>query len=336
MLNIHKLLFFNTMMIGTLIAISSLSWFTTWIGLEINLLSLMPLMKNFKNKYAPEATIKYFIVQAMASALLLFSILIFSNNEDLKYDFSSTASIMVNSALLLKMGAAPFHFWFPEVMSGMNWEMAFILMTWQKIAPMILITYTMKTPIFLSIIIILSSMISGLQGLNQTCLRKILAYSSINHVSWMLSALLNSSSMWFMYFIIYSMINLNIIIIFSNYKIFFIKQLSNLFSYNKKIKFFFMLNFLSLGGLPPFLGFLPKWLTVNHLVENKFFTMTFLLIIFTLISLYMYLRLTFSTFTLNSEESLVKPFMKLNYMYMYINLVSLLGLILCSTIIYFY
>nr|WCZ71279.1 NADH dehydrogenase subunit 2 [Hylobitelus xiaoi] len=329
MKNLYKLMYFNTMLMGTLISISTLTWFTTWIGLEINLLSLMPLMKHFKNKYSSEATIKYFITQAMASSILLFSIIIFTNMKNFSMEMTTIASLLVNTSLLFKMGAAPLHFWFPEVMSGLNWEMAFIMMTWQKIAPMILLTYTNYIPMFLSIVIIISSMVSGIQGMNYICLRKILAYSSINHVSWMISALLNSTSIWFYYFIIYCMINFNIIIIFYQYNIFFMNQMNNLFSFNKSIKFFFMLNFLSLGGLPPFLGFFPKWLTINHMVMNNFYTLAILLIIFTLISLFIYLRITFSTFTLNSEESITLTYKKTSYFLFFSNTLSLAGLILC-------
>nr|YP_009906686.1 NADH dehydrogenase subunit 2 [Elaeidobius kamerunicus]QLI52329.1 NADH dehydrogenase subunit 2 [Elaeidobius kamerunicus] len=322
------MLFFNTMILGTLISISSMSWLTAWIGLEINLLSLMPLMKSHNNSNSAEAAMKYFIIQAMASAMLLFSVIIFTNSKTNSIEVSTISSILISSAILLKLGAAPFHFWFPEVMSGMDWKMAYILMTWQKIAPMILLTYTTMVPMFLSVIIIFSSMISGLQGLNQTCLRKILAYSSINHVSWMISALLVSTTTWMYYFITYCIINLNIILIFKKFNIFFISQLSKLFNFNKKLKFFFMLNFLSLGGLPPFLGFFPKWLTVNQMIFNKFYTLMMMLIIFTLIILYMYMRLTFSSFTMNTEESLTKMFKINSFIQFFINFSSLMSLII--------
>nr|QZI85929.1 NADH dehydrogenase subunit 2 [Aclees taiwanensis] len=330
MKKLYKLMFYSTMITSTIISISALSWFTAWIGLEINLLSIMPLMKQLKNTFSSESTIKYFIIQAMASSLLLFSIIIFTNSKEYSIELTMSISMLMNSALLLKMGAAPFHFWFPEVISGLNWEMAYILMTWQKIAPMILLSYSTYMPSFLAIIIILSSLISGIQGINQTCIRKILAYSSINHVSWMISALLNSMTIWLYYFLIYSIINTNIIIILSKYNIFFTSQLSKLFSFNKKLKFLFMLNFLSLGGLPPFLGFFPKWLVINFMVMNNLYSIAIILIIFTLLLLYMYIRVTFSSFSINSEESLIKNFNKISFIHFMTNLISLMGLIICT------
>jgi len=319
-----------TLIAGTLIAISASSWLSTWIGLEINLLSLIPLIKSHNNKYSAESTIKYFITQTIASTIFLFSviILIYFHNIQLKIP----GSILITTALLIKLGAAPFHFWLPEVIRGLNWEIIYIILTWQKIAPIILLSYTSYIPIFLSIIIILSSLIRGLQGLNQTCLRKIIAYSSINHVGWMLSRIFTSLRIWFLYFFIYCIINLNILLIFNKYNLFYFTQLTKIFSFNKKLKLIFILNFLSLGGLPPFLGFLPKWIIINFLTNNNFYTLATIITITTLISLYFYLRLTFSRFSLNTQESLIKTFYKLHYFYFYLNTLTLIGLILCSLV----
>nr|YP_009158927.1 NADH dehydrogenase subunit 2 [Aegorhinus superciliosus]AHG32661.1 NADH dehydrogenase subunit 2 [Aegorhinus superciliosus] len=330
MLNNYKILFISSLAMGTMITISAYSWLIAWIGLEINLLSFIPLMKKYKNMFPAETTLKYFIVQTMASSFLLLTLIMCLNSKNPLENFNTTQAIMISSALLMKMGAAPFHFWLPEVMSGLKWTNIFILSTWQKIAPMILISYQIKTYIlFFSIIIILSSMISSFQGMNQIDLRKIMAYSSINHISWMLSSLLNSINIWMYYFLIYCFINLNIMLIFKN-MMFFINQLINLFTFNKNMKFFMYLNFLSLGGLPPFLGFFPKWLTISNMVENNHYFLSSMLIIFSLISLYFYTRITLSSFTINLEESLIISLNKINYFHLMTNTFSLLGLILCS------
>nr|ATP75092.1 NADH dehydrogenase subunit 2 [Sitona callosus] len=333
MVKMYKMIFINSMIAGTMITISSFSWISAWIGLEINLLSIMPLLKNKKNAYPAESALKYFITQAMASSLLLFSVILSMNLNNIMIikEFNMATMIIMSSALLLKMGAAPFHFWFPEMISGLNWSNTMIMLTWQKIAPMMLISYLVKTyTMFFSMIVISSSIISGLQGLNQICICKILAYSSINHVSWMISSLFNSVYIWLFYFLTYSLINLNIILIFKKFNVFYMKQLINILNYKKKVKFLFMMNFLSLGGLPPFLGFLPKWLTINNLIENNHFTLTISLIMFTLISLYFYLRIVFSTFTINSEESLFHVFNKISYLHFMCNSLALFGLVMCS------
>nr|YP_006576056.1 NADH dehydrogenase subunit 2 [Naupactus xanthographus]ACZ58583.1 NADH dehydrogenase subunit 2 [Naupactus xanthographus] len=334
MVKLYKIMFFISMISGTFIAISSYSWFSSWIGLEINLLSFIVLLKNNKNKFPSEAALKYFIAQAMGSSMFLFSITMFlSSKNSLSSELSMIELIFMSTALLLKMGAAPFHFWYPEVMSGLNWSNALILLTTQKIAPLFLLSYNIKLyTLFFSSIIILSSIIGGLQGLNQMCMRKIMAYSSMNHMSWLIASIMNSTSISIIYFSIYSIISMSIILMLNKYNIFYINQISNIFNQNKKIKFIFMMNFLSLGGLPPFLGFLPKWLTINCMIENNHFTLAILLIIFSLISLYIYLRLTISTFTLYSSESLVSSFNKINLIQSIFSFISLFSLIFCSLI----
>nr|ARH55080.1 NADH dehydrogenase subunit 2 [Mecinus janthinus] len=329
----YKTVFFIIMMMGTLISISSMSWLMIWMGLEINLLSLMPLMKNLKNKLSSESTIKYFIVQTMASSLFLFSMILFTNYKTLNIQMNEMSSLMLNSTLIMKMGAAPFHFWLPEVISGLSWDMCFIILTWQKIAPMVILMYSTLTSTYLSSIIILSVLISGIQGMNQTCFRKLLAFSSINHMSWMLSAMMSSMTIWMYYLIIYFILNFNIMFMLNKYNVFYMPQLTKLMSHNKNIKCLYMMNFLSLGGLPPFMGFLPKWLTINFLINNNFYLLSIILVIFTLMPLFIYIRITMTTFLMNQSESLMNMETQLKFMYMLILIISLNSLFLYTTMI---
>nr|YP_010140013.1 NADH dehydrogenase subunit 2 [Aulacochilus grouvellei]QQK56312.1 NADH dehydrogenase subunit 2 [Aulacochilus grouvellei] len=304
MTKFNKLVFMNSLILGTLMALSSYSWLSMWMGLEINLLSIIPLMMNPKNVFPSESAMKYFITQAMASMILLFTIIVSFNTAD--YIFFNSISLMtiaLNSSLLMKMGAAPFHFWFPEVMEGLNWLNNLLMMTWQKIAPMVLLNFSFNQIYFLTFIIVLSSLISGLMSLNQTSLRKILAYSSINHISWMISAMMYSNTVWLIYFIVYSIISINLILILKNLNSFYLTQLFFFFKNNKSIKILVNFNFFSLGGLPPFLGFFPKWLTINYLTYNNFYFLTVLMILFNMMMLFAYLRITFSSLTIKSNES---------------------------------
>nr|QWB85935.1 NADH dehydrogenase subunit 2 [Menesia sulphurata] len=332
MFNLYKLMFMVTLISGTLIAISSYSWISMWMGLEINLLSIIPLMSDSKNSYPSEAALKYFITQALASNILLFSIILSLNlNESIPINLKFLSLIM-NSALLMKMGAAPFHAWFPEVMEGLNWLNSLIMLTWQKIAPMILILYNYNFSYFFMSIILFSTIISGIMGLNQISLRKILAYSSINHISWMLASMINAQMIWMFYFIIYSIITFNIIWIFQKLKVFYFPQLFQILNSNKLIKFFFLINFLSLGGLPPFLGFFPKWLVINNLIQNNFYMLGIMLIVFTLITLFFYLRIMFSSMMINSSEVLNLINQPLDFKFIFVNFISLSGLLVCTLI----
>nr|AOY40059.1 NADH dehydrogenase subunit 2 [Scolytinae sp. BMNH 1040351] len=323
----YKYLFSITLIMGTMVSISSLSWLTAWMGLEMNLLSMMPLMKSFKNKYSSEATIKYFITQASASLVLLLSILIITNSW--QSSMTQNHSIyLTEMALLLKMGAAPLHFWLPEVVSGLTWPMTMVTLTWQKIAPMILFSYLEPNINLLASVIITSSLVGGILGMNQLCLRKLLAFSSINHIAWMLSTIMFSKSIWLIYFLTYSFINYSLILTLNKNKILFMNQMTKLSPSNKTSKLIFILNFLSLGGLPPFIGFLPKWLTIHVMTQmNMFFTST-ILIVSTLIALFMYLRTMFSSMTLSSEESTKLYASKFNNMMIFTSCSTILGLAL--------
>nr|YP_010034212.1 NADH dehydrogenase subunit 2 [Monochamus sparsutus]QOW83751.1 NADH dehydrogenase subunit 2 [Monochamus sparsutus] len=331
-MNLYKIMFFISMIFGTLIAISSYSWFSMWMGLEINLLSIIPLLKDSENFYPAESALKYFMTQSLASSILLLAIILSLNLKEFFFDNFQILSIIMNSALLTKMGAAPFHAWFPEVMDGLNWNMSLIMLTWQKIAPMVLIFYNYQLSTFILMIILSSTIISGILGLNQISLRKILAYSSINHISWMLASMLYSQSIWMVYFLIYSIISLNIVIILKEFQIFYLNQLYLSLNSLKLMKLSFILNFLSLGGLPPFLGFFPKWLVINNLILSKFYFLSLMLITFTLITLFFYLRISFSSLMFNSSETLIFSNKKLNFKIFLINFISLSGLLFCTLI----
>nr|ANJ70355.1 NADH dehydrogenase subunit 2 [Colymbetes fuscus] len=332
----YKLIFLTTLFMGTMISISSYSWLGAWMGLEINLLSFIPLLNKKNNPYSSEASIKYFLVQALASTIFLFSILMMM----IKSNFISEMMILnkflmmtINSALLMKMGAAPFHFWFPEIIEGMNWINSLILMTWQKIAPMMLISYTLKISNYIFIIIILSTLIGSIGGLNQISLRKILAYSSINHIGWMISTFLNNEMIWILilYFFIYSLISLTLTMMFNNFNIFFLKQMYLLMSKNYIIKFSMLLNMLSLGGLPPFLGFLPKWIIIQNLSSKYMFLLLFM-IMMSLITLFFYLRIAYSSIMLSHNEInynlMLNLNMKNNMIILMLTFISINGLIL--------
>nr|YP_010725879.1 NADH dehydrogenase subunit 2 [Nihonogomphus lieftincki]WDY83481.1 NADH dehydrogenase subunit 2 [Nihonogomphus lieftincki] len=299
MLNISSLLFLMSLMTGTLISISSSTWIGTWMGLEMNLLSFIPLMSKNKTPYENESSMKYFLVQAIASILFLLSILLASMMD---FDYTEYMNYLMSSALLMKMGAAPFHFWFPGVMEGLNWMNCLILMTWQKIAPFIILSYKLNMSLFFIVIIILCVIVGSIGGLNQISLRKLMAYSSISHLGWMISAMLISTNYWIMYFIIYVLLNMAVTYIFNNQSLF---QLSQTYYNNSDtmIKFSMFISMLSLGGLPPFLGFLPKWIVIQNMVIMNYILLVLIMVMTTLITLYFYLRVMFGAFMFMNQDT---------------------------------
>nr|UKG19053.1 NADH dehydrogenase subunit 2 [Dendrolimus punctatus] len=333
-LNSNKMFFMFILIFSTLISISSNSWFGCWIGLEINLLSFIPLISNSNNLLMSEASLKYFLTQSIASINLLFSILmkmILLKN----FDLNNFLSIMINSSLLMKMGSAPFHFWFPNIVEGLSWFNNFILMSWQKITPMILLSYYMNNN-FLLIMMMINIMIGAIGGLNQTSLRKLMAYSSINNLGWMIFAITISENLWIFYFTTYSFLISIMIFLFYNLNMFFINQLF-INNMNSMIKNNLFINFLSLGGLPPFIGFLPKWIIINFLINNKMFLLSFIFIMMSLIMLFFYIRIIYSSLMFNYIKM---KWFKTNFKNIFLlftnlmSIISILGIIL-STFLFF-
>nr|YP_009251312.1 NADH dehydrogenase subunit 2 [Hapsodrilus ignifer]AIQ80109.1 NADH dehydrogenase subunit 2 [Hapsodrilus ignifer] len=304
MSKMYKLLFLTLIFSSTLVSISSYSWLGMWLGLEINLLSIMPLMQSTKSILSSESAIKYFIVQAIASTIIMASMILLMNKTQMtsQINIQSMFLLMMNSALVTKMGTAPFHFWFPEVMEGLDWMNCLLILTWQKIAPMVLLMYNVTFNLFMTTVIISSMVVSGIMGVNQISMRKILAYSSINHMGWMLSSMMIMETIWLYYFLIYSVITINLAMIMNKMKIFFLNHLYQSMNENPMTKMWFVLNFLSLSGIPPFLGFLPKWLTIQALVMNEMIMLPIVMIVMTLITIFMYMRISLSTILMNINE----------------------------------
>nr|QHD19752.1 NADH dehydrogenase subunit 2 [Chilocorus bipustulatus] len=326
-MKLNNILFLNTLVLGTMITISSYSWFSMWMGLEINLLSFIPLVSK-KNVSSSEASMKYFFVQMMASMIIMFVILFSLLKNDSLMPLNNWMSLILNSSLLMKMGMAPFHFWFIEVIEGFSWMTSFILLTWQKIAPMIIILYNSINLYFLVFIIILSMMISGLKSWNQTSMKKILALSSINHMGWMMSILMMNQISWLIYFLIYTFMNLVLILMMNLNNISKMSQILNL-KMNKTMKFFFFMNFLSLGGLPPFLGFFPKWLVLKSLIFNNMEILSLIMVFLTILMLFIYIRILIQSLILKNIESKIS-FSKSSFLINFLNYFNLFGLILFS------
>nr|YP_009261597.1 NADH dehydrogenase subunit 2 [Evergestis junctalis]AKJ25897.1 NADH dehydrogenase subunit 2 [Evergestis junctalis] len=321
--NSNKMFFIFILFFSTLISISSNSWFGCWIGLEINLLSFIPLISNSNNLLASEASLKYFLTQSIASINFLFCILlkmILMKN----FEMNNLISVMINSTLLMKMGSTPFHFWFPNIVEGLSWINNFIIMTWQKISPIILLSYYFNKN-FIIIIIMLNAIIGAIGGFNQTSLRKLMAFSSINNLSWMLSSIMISENLWMFYFILYSFMISIMCLMFHMFNLYYINQLF-FFNMNIMIKLILLVNFMSLGGLPPFIGFFPKWIIINFLINNNLFLLVFILIMMSLIMLFFYIRIIYSSFMFNYLKlKWIKIFVK-NKMLLIMNLFSLISI----------
>lgn len=148
----------------------------------------------------------------------------------------------------------------------------------------------------------LSTFIGALGGLNQTSLRKLIAFSSINHLGWMLRNIINNENIFKIYFLLYSILSLTVILIFMNFNMFNLNQIFSISIKNKIQKIFINIPLLSLGGLPPFLGFFPKWITIETIMNLNFYFLIIFMVNFSLITLYFYIRISYSSFILNHNN----------------------------------
>nr|YP_009654797.1 NADH dehydrogenase subunit 2 [Leptoglossus membranaceus]QCI09352.1 NADH dehydrogenase subunit 2 [Leptoglossus membranaceus] len=289
LLNSNKLLFILILIVSTLITISANNWLGMWMGLEMNLMAFTPLISKKKDKKSSQAMMIYFLTQSIGSIVLLFSVMINSLIFLSPLLISELTSIMIMISILIKVGAAPFHFWLPEMMVNLNWDECMILMTWQKIAPLTILHNLTPNNWFLYLSVVLSAMAGGIGGLNQTSLRKILAFSSINHLGWMMMFMSMNSS-WYKYLTIYSILVILICWMFKSMNALFINQLMtsspSLFE-----KLTLTITLLSIGGLPPFLGFLPKWMVIQSMISSGLYFIMVVMMLCSLLTLFYYLRL---------------------------------------------
>nr|AYQ18945.1 NADH dehydrogenase subunit 2 [Leiochrinini sp. 2 ACP-2013] len=330
------ILFSCTLMTGTFIAISAQSWMIMWMGLEINLLSFIPLMSNPNMKSSIEASLKYFITQAMASMIMLSAIMLaLLTHEFISLTVNSILTGPLLIALMIKLGAAPFHYWFPQVMDGLSWYNTIILVTWQKIAPLMLMMNLLVNKMLMLTSIVLSLIISTISSFNLTSLKKIIAYSSINHLGWMLSSMLMSWTTTLIYYVVYAFTNIIIILFLSVSNMLYINQYNNINS-NKMTKLLFMVNFLSLAGIPPMVGFFPKWIIINSLTTN-FLLLSILMIMITLIMIFIYTRILLP-FMLNASFFSKPNMTKLKFpLWMNImNMMNIIALPFVLTLIQFF
>nr|QWS06079.1 NADH dehydrogenase subunit 2 [Equus dalianensis] len=289
-----------TVLLGTMIVMTSSHWLMIWIGFEMNLLAIIPILMKKYNPRTMEASTKYFLTQATASMLLMMAIIInlmHSGQWTITKVFNPTASIIMTSALAMKLGLTPFHFWVPEVTQGISLTSGLILLTWQKLAPMSIL-YQISPSINLNILLtmaVLSILVGGWGGLNQTQLRKIMAYSSIAHMGWMTAVLAYNPTLTMLNMLIYIMMTLTMFMLFIHSSSTTTLSLSHTWNKTPLTTTLILITLLSMGGLPPLSGFMPKWMIIQELTKNSSIILPTLMAIMALLNLYFYMRLTYST-----------------------------------------
>nr|QBX88918.1 NADH dehydrogenase subunit 2 [Chaetura spinicaudus aetherodroma] len=299
-----KLIFMVSLLLGTTMTISSNHWMLAWTGLEINTLAIIPLIAKHHHPRAIEAAIKYFLVQAAASTLLLFSSTInawASGQWDITQLSHPISCALLTTAIAMKLGLAPFHFWFPEVLQGSSLTTAMLLSTMMKFPPITILLMTAHSlnPALLTIMAISSAALGGWMGLNQTQIRKILAFSSISHLGWMTIILIYNPKLTLLTFYTYCLMTIAVFLTLNTTKTLKLSTMMTSWTKNPMLNATLMLTLLSLAGLPPLTGFLPKWLIIQELTKQEMTSAATIIALLSLLGLFFYLRLAYySTITL--------------------------------------
>nr|WEI47129.1 NADH dehydrogenase subunit 2 [Thryophilus rufalbus]WEI47131.1 NADH dehydrogenase subunit 2 [Thryophilus rufalbus]WEI47137.1 NADH dehydrogenase subunit 2 [Thryophilus rufalbus] len=295
-----KLIFTISLLLGTTITISSNHWVLAWTGLEINTLAVLPLISKSHHPRAIEAATKYFLVQAAASTLVLFSSMTnawHTGQWDITQLTNPLSCLILTTALAMKLGLVPFHFWFPEVLQGSPLLTGLLLSTAMKFPPITLLFMTSPSlnPTLLVTMAFLSTALGGWMGLNQTQTRKILAFSSISHLGWMAVIIPYSPKLALLNFYLYALMTTTVFLSLNSMKALKLSTLMTSWTKTPALSTMLMLTLLSLAGLPPLTGFLPKWLIIQELTKQEMAPAATIISLLSLLSLFFYLRLAYCT-----------------------------------------
>nr|QCF40276.1 NADH dehydrogenase subunit 2 [Fejervarya kawamurai] len=286
-----------SLILGTTMTIASNHWLLAWIGLEINTLAIIPFMTVTPHPRAIEAATKYFLTQASASALILFSASMsaWKSGEWSIDSLTHPFTISLSLALMMKLGLAPLHFWLPEVLQGIPLSSGLILSTWQKIAPFSLLIqiHHLINPNILIFMGLTSAFVGGWGGINQTQLRKIMAFSSIAHLGWMVTVMKFNPILAIFNFILYLIMTSAMFLLLMSISATKLTNITSSWPKSPILTSTTMLVLLSLAGLPPLTGFAPKLLITLELVKQDSIMIATLLMLASILTLFFYIRLTY-------------------------------------------
>lgn len=253
------ILFISIILVASPAILLARDWIVVWIWLELSLWALMPLIA----RYSEHGTLKYFLFQTLGSTLFFLSIILFTRAPIFRY--------LILGRLLLKLGAAPFHFWVPQIYKLLPFFLILILATISKL-PRLIVMWAVTWSAWLLFIVVSARVVVGrVGGIFQHSLRNLLAYSSISHVGWIICIPLSIIAIY--YFIIYIAL-MRFLVVYS-----IANNIPNICIF-----------LLAIGGLPPLAGFFPKLCVLLRLL-NWSKSLSLVLAMTSVLSLFYYLIL---------------------------------------------
>ena len=308
--------------LGMILMISSYDLIIFYLGLELQSLCLY-ILASFKRdeERSTEAGLKYFVLSALASGLLLYGCsLIYGFTGSTNFEIISTSLTEANTGavfgivfimvgLAFKVSAVPFHMWTPDVYEGSPTSVTSFFALVPKIAAISVFIRFLYVPFinvidqWLTIIIFLSiaSMILGaVAAIGQNNIKRLMAYSTIGHMGYALAGLATGTNQGIqstiVYLTIYLVMNLGAfgcIFMMKRENIFYenINDLSGLSKNHPMLAFSFLIILFSLAGIPPLAGFFAKFYIFMAVIEVKMYALAIIGLVTTVVSSFYYLRI---------------------------------------------
>ena len=328
--------------LGMLVMVSGHSLLTLYLGLEIMSLSLYALIATARDRaFAIEAALKYFVLGAIASGLLLYGMSMIygiTGNLDIAQiaSFASLASLEPQETLILnfglvflvigvafKLGAVPFHMWVPDVYQGSPTSVTMFLSTVPKIAAVALLVRLLIDGLsdfqhywadLFMILAVLSIAVGSLVALTQVNIKRMLAYSTISHIGFVLlgfvTGVLEGYGSAIFYVFVYILMSLAAFgsIIVLNRSGFEADQISDFRGLSKHSPWFALIMLavmLSMAGVPPFIGFYSKLFILQQVVSEGYVILAVIAVIFAVISAYYYLQIIKTMYFDDADKEIV-------------------------------
>jgi NADH-quinone oxidoreductase subunit N len=312
-------------LLGMMIMASAASLLSIYLGLELLSLSLYAMVAMQRDsETASEAAMKYFILGALASGMLLYGIsMIYGltghlqladiaeavTDESINRSYLVFGTIFLIIGMAFKLGAAPFHMWVPDVYQGAPTSVTLFISTAPKLAAFAMAIRLLVDGLLplvedwqsiLMLLAVLSMGVGNVIAIAQTNIKRMLAYSTIAHVGFLFLGLIAGTKAGFsgsmFYIISYALMSMGafgmIILLGRNgFEAEMLDDYKGLSERSPWFAFVMLCLMFSMAGIPPFLGFWSKWFVLKELVSAGFVTLAAIAVVFSIIGAYFYLRI---------------------------------------------
>jgi NADH-quinone oxidoreductase subunit N len=245
-----------------------------WLGFELSLLVFIPMLRGGSS--ITEGLVKYFLVQAGGSSVFVLSFL--------SHGFFVQERVLLVLGMFIKLGMFPFYRWVPMLMSVLTWCGCLLLSTFQKLSPLFVVfQQSLVCSNYLLFFGVLTVLIGGIIGYNQSYIRSLMAYSSVRHRGWLVICCLYRFSLFFCYLLIYVFLVCGLFSLFALLKAHKVVLGGSRFGLDGVLSLFI----LSLSGVPPFSLFYLKVGVIYFIVSSSFYIP--LVLLGSMLSIYYYL-----------------------------------------------